>query len=221
MSGIDDVQQAALAARRRWNVEEIQGKRLDFSRNLNLLDWDIPNRTKLVRLIVVPKNERIQDDAERANAFATNMHATRADVFIVFENEEWDAWSWVGTKEGLVPHHDAHLKHPETVVVVMVIDREQVQWECQTHEFEVATIATAGAIDLLKLTNEGTVAPPPSPFRPLAGIRGGPGRPVVSGPSILRANQCNQLYKVSFNVWLDGPDEEPTKVDPDIYCDWS
>jgi hypothetical protein len=209
-----------LAERQSRNVRELQGKRLDFSRNLNLLDWDIPNRTKLVRLIVVPKDEgKICHDPVTANEFARARNATRADVFVVYHHDKWDAWSWVGTKEGLMPHHEAHLKHPETVVVLMVIDREQVQWECETHDFRIANIVKSDPIGLLKYTNEGVVAAPDSPFP--EEISKSIGRRVTSGLPTLDANQCNQLYKVSFDVWLDGRENGPTRIDPDIYCDWS
>lgn len=222
MSNNHDLQDdPRLAARQSRNVRELQGKRLDFSRNLNLLDWDIPNRTKLVRLIVVPKEmaTEICSDPVVANNFARTRNATRADVFIVHDGKQWDAWSWVGTTEGLMPHHEAHLKHPETVVVLMVIDREQVQWECETHEFRIKSIGRRGPIGLLKYTNEGVIAAPAFPFaRAILKQRG---QRVVSGLPTLDADQCNQLYKVSFEVWLDGPKREPTLIDPDIYCDWN
>lgn len=190
--------------------------RSSYSRIENQKDWDVPNRTKVVRLIVVPKGMALNGKSAIGD-FARQHHATRVDVFIVYNTaaKEWQPYSWLG-KQGLVSHDKAHQMHPETVVILMVADREQLQWECSV-PFRIRNIRRAKPIPTFVENKES----PAMPFRAdLIGAHGGPGRPVVSGLPTLTEEQCDQLYKASFELWIPG-EPKLTTIDPDIYCDWN
>jgi hypothetical protein len=192
---------------------DIRQHHIDEGREKNKATRHVPNRTKVVRLIVVPPGVN-PENADEVSRFAAEHHATRADVFCVKTKAgKWQPMSWLGGE--LVDHETAHDAHPEVVLVLMVIDREQVQWECD-YDFCVTQIVAA---ENDHFPNRG--ASPGMPFRQtLINEKGGRGRPVVSGPPEWSDahNDYDRLYKASFRINI--PWEGLVDIDPDMYCDW-
>jgi hypothetical protein len=175
---------------------------------------DVPNRTKVVRLFVVPG--RIDpDNATQVSAYARGRHATRQDVFCVKNPKgTWVPMSWLGGK--LEEHHAAADKNPEVVVVLSATDREQIQWECDV-DFWVSGIRTGAHQDFPKDGN-----PPATPFRKdLPSQMGAPGKPVISGPIDWSPTHkpFDQLYKFTFTLVIPG-ERDNVQIDPDVFCDW-
>jgi hypothetical protein len=183
---------------------------------------DVPNRTKVVRLIVVPESV----DPMNANAvrvFAMAQSAAKADVFIVKDKATgaWHPRSWLGN--ALVDHDVAVRTDRESVVVAMIWDREQIQWESSV-EFGITRIEKKADIKETDLINRG-----PSPDDPFEGrVRsqvGRAGQPIRSGPPTLNGAGANfnsdrsydQLYKITFRMVIEGREYI---IDPDVYCDW-
>ena len=192
-----------------------RGAAIFEGREKNAKDPDVPNRTKVVRLIVVP-DELKPADKDAIRAFAQGHHAARVDVFVVKQETktgvQWVPMSWLG--EALEDHHDAAALHGESVLVLMVEDREQVQWESNM-PFKITKIAAKDS-DLFPSTAKKREMPFSDD---VIGQLGGPGRPVISGPPKFDRALYDQLYKVSFS--MDLPGSGWTDVDPDIYCDWN
>lgn len=175
---------------------------------------EVPNRTKVVRLIIVPETVNSKD-AAAVNRLVAAEGAARTDVFIVKdETKGWHPMSLLGDQ--LVDHDEAVKKDRdrETTVFAMVTEREQIQWESSV-EFWLSSIRQKHDVPGFNSTK----GAPADPFdgRPLKG-RGGPGKPIRSGAATLNGGrQYDQLYKVSFVMMIGGRE---VKIDPDIYCDW-
>lgn len=188
---------------------------LHIARNLNLKAPHVANRTKVVRLIVCPPGFAWKDRAV-VRDLASRRFATRADVFIVNDGRKWVPMSWNGG--ALIDHRLAHKAHPESIVLVMVADREQIQWESDV-PFRIRTIKPRKRGWHHGYFSKGVMKH--HPFRSdLIGAAGGPCRPVVTGPATLNESLYDQMFKVSFDMLLPG--ENVWKiVDPDIHCDWN
>jgi hypothetical protein len=175
---------------------------------------DVPNRTKVVRLIIVPATVD-PANAAAVRQFAAAQGAAKADVFIVKDKAKntWHPMSWLGNE--LVDHDVAIRRDRESTVFAMVAAREQIQWESSV-EFSVVSIQKKKeSIGLFPAMGDG----PDDPFdrRPKE-AKGGPGRPIRSGPPTLRGGKAyDQLYKATFALTLEGKE---VIIDPDIYCDW-
>ena len=123
--------------------------------------------------------------------------------------------SWLG--DALVEHDEAVRTDRESTVFAMVAEREQIQWESNV-DFRVASIGKHEGVPQTGLTNgpEG----PDNPFEWLPkDNRGGPGRPIRSGPPKLTGTDYNQLYKATFEFWIPG-EANVVVIDPDVYCDF-
>lgn len=176
---------------------------------------DIPNRTKVVRLIVLPTDINA-NNVEAVRTFATAQGAAKADVFIVKNSKgEWHPMSWLG--DALVDHETAVRRDRESTVFTMVTAREQVQWESSV-DFRVVSIAKKASIKETSLINRGDGPDDAFDRRP-KDAKGGPGRPIRSGPPTLRDGKMyDQLYKATFAMMLEGKE---VIIDPDMYCDYS
>ena len=143
------------------------------------LNPDVPNRTKVVRLIVVPSHINATDTAS-VSAFARAQGAAKTDAFIVKDpaSGHWHPMTWLG--HALVDHEVATRTDRDCTVSVNIPEREQVQWESNV-EFRVASIERKDSVHEIGLING-----PAGPENPFAWIpsdgRGGPGRTVRSGP---------------------------------------
>lgn len=181
---------------------------------------DVPNRTKVVRLIVVP-NDVDPDDANRVTPFARGQNAAKTDVFIVRDKDRvgWHPRSWLGTGP-LIDHAQAVRQDVETVLLIWILQREQIQWESDV-EFKIASIQKKSEKDAKDagLINNGDA--PDNPFEGLQDLieKGQkPARLIRSGPPSLNdRREYNQLYKVRFAMTIDGMERE---IDPDVYCEW-
>lgn len=186
------------------------------ARDLNATSVDVPNRTRVVRLFVVPGKIRPADEAQVV-AYARARHATRQDVFCVKDRTsgKWEPMSWLG--KALVDHKTAAQQHPETVVVIMVEDRDQLQWECDVDFWVSGIVAVKGTPEF---PNHG--AAPATPFRDLKGEMGAPGKPILSGPAKWSNTEWDydQLYKFTFTLSIPG-EADDVIIDPDVFCDWS
>jgi hypothetical protein len=195
--------------------DQSRAEAISKARKINLQRPAIPNRTKVVRLFVVPKDLKC-DDAERVRKFATERNATRADVFVVRENNGGlSPMSWLG--DGLLAHQTAHGDHAETVVVLIGIDREQIEWQCDVR-FRLTKIEKQET-DVHSFT--GTADTPDDPFmRDPVNSEGDPCRPIRSGPTKVLPGErpWDQLYKAHFSLEVDG---KWLPLDPDFYCDWT
>lgn len=171
---------------------------------------DLPNRTKVVRLIVVPSTVDPTDVAA-VQAFARSEGAAKTDAFIVRERgtDNWRPMSWRG--EALIESEDALRSDRECTVILMNTEREQIQWESNA-EFWIQSITKREGVPETRLTNG--PAGPDDPFEWLPkGVRGGPGRPIRSGPARVQFPEYRQLYKVTFGMILDGRE---VMIDPDL-----
>lgn len=174
---------------------------------------DVPNRTKVVRLIVVPPHIDPSDTAS-VRQFASAQGAAKTDAFIVKEkgSGHWHPMTWLG--HALVDHEVATRTDRDCTVHVSIPEREQIQWESNV-EFRVASIERKDSIPEIGLING--PAGPGNPFSASIGdVRGGPGRPIRSGPpSVAEVGEYTQLYKMTFGMMLDGKEEI---IDPDVVC---
>jgi len=107
-------------------------------------DLSILNCTKVVRLFLLdPANGRTED------FIRANENATRADIFV-----DRTKLTLEGAKPGselmassigasaVVPHHEAHLQHKGSIVVLKRVDGDQVEWQCDV-PFKVLRITKA------------------------------------------------------------------------------
>lgn len=174
---------------------------------------DVPNRTKVVRLIVVPPHIDATDAAS-VREFARAQGAAKTDAFIVKDRASghWHPMTWLG--DALVDHEVATRTDRDCTILVKIPEREQVQWESNV-EFRVASIERKDSIPEIGLVNG--PAGPENPFSWAPGdARGGPGRPVRSGPpSVAEVAEYTQLYKMTFGMLLDGKE---VIIDPDLVC---
>lgn len=174
---------------------------------------EFANRTKVVRLIVVP-SDFDPTDLTGVRKFASEQGAAKTDAFIVKDRVtgHWHPMTWLG--DALVDHEEATHTDPDCTVVVKIPEREQIQWESNV-EFRVALIERKDSIPEIGLING-----PQGPANPFKWVssngHGGPGRPVRSGPpSVDDVAGYNQLYKMNFGMMLDGKEE---MIDPDLIC---
>ena len=174
---------------------------------------ELANRTKVVRLIVVP-SDLDTTNLTAVRDFARAQGAAKTDAFIVKNpaNGHWHPMTWLG--DALVDHEEATRTDPDCTVQVKIPEREQIQWESNV-EFRVASIERKDSIPQIGLING-----PSGPGNPFTWVsnngRGGPGRPVRSGPpSVSEVAAYNQLYKMTFGMMLDGKEEI---IDPDLIC---
>ena len=174
---------------------------------------DVPNRTKVVRLIVVPTDLDLNKVAA-VRAFARAQGAAKSDAFIVKDPDSghWHPMSWLG--DGLVDHEEATRSDRDCTTTVNIREREQIQWESNV-EFRIASIERKDSIPEVGIVN-GPIGPE-NPFTwTAAETRGGPGRPVRSGPpSVGKVPEYNQLYKMTFGMMLEGHE---VIIDPDLIC---
>lgn len=179
---------------------------------------DLPNRTKVVRLIIVPDSVNPTDVNAVAQLVAAEG-AAKTDVFIVRDKAQ--GWHPRSLLNGLLVDHDVATRSDRQVTVfVMVEQREQIQWESSV-PFRITSIVQKDSVPERDLNNTNSKEAPPNPFGdgPLK-ASGSPGRSIRSGPPALRdlaGNQYDQLYKVSFVLTIEG---QPVAIDPDVYCDW-
>lgn len=166
----------------------------------------VPNRTKVVRLIVVP--DAIANKPAAVRQLAEEEGASKSDVFIVGTEPK----SYLGGQ--LVEHEKAIYLDDSTVVFVMVEELEQVQWESNV-EFEITDINKKQAMTQRFDENEDA---PKNPFALEIPTKTGPHSLFRSGVAHLKnhASGKGQLYKVSFRITIDG---KPHNIDPDVYCD--
>ena len=185
---------------------------IEEGRRQNLVRPAVPNRTKVVRLFVVPPGK---DPAE----IIRTKSPTRADVFVVTGDDgNLKPMSWLG--DGLVEHDRAHDQHVESVVVLMGIDREQIEWQCDV-PFAVSRIQRIDESEHGFPKGSG----PEQPFEvDPTGRTGDRCEPIRSGPTKVRPDGAagpavpwNQLYKAHFVLWIGG---QLKPLDPDFYCDW-
>lgn len=192
---------------------------LEQMRKINAQDPDVPNRTKVVRLIVWPDKVDWRDP-KAARDYAMSRHATRGDIFVVHRPNpktgvlEWAPMSWLG--QALVEHDDGHARHRETVPILMIQDREQLQWECDV-PFRISNIVHIASHHSFQSIGQGTE----QPFRKSLVLQevGGPGKPIISGPPEMQVYRHNRLFKLSFDLELHGSGGWTT-IDPDLHCDW-
>lgn len=179
---------------------------------------DAANRTKVVRLIIVPDHVD-PADANAVGQLAAAQGAAKTDVFIVRDKAEgvWHPRSWLGRGQ-LIDHAQAVRQERETVLLIWILQREQIQWESDV-EFSIASIQKRNAQDAKDagLINDGEA--PDNPFAGrLTAKNGEPARVIRSGPPSLNGGRAyNQLYKVTFAMTIDGMKRE---IDPDVYCEW-
>lgn len=174
---------------------------------------DVPNRTKVIRIIVVP-SEINAADASAVQEFARSQGAAKTDTFIVKEaaTGEWHPMSWLGG--ALVDHEEATRTDRDCTPTVVVNELEQVQWESD-HEFWIESISRKDSIAETRLING--PAGPDNPFPGLAfRARGGRGKPIRSGTAA-QEKQYKQLYKSTYGIVLEGRE---VIIDPDVYCEW-
>lgn len=180
---------------------------------------NLPNRTKVVRLIIVPDSVNPADVNAVAQLVAAEG-AAKTDVFIVRDKAQgWHPRSLLNGQ--LVDHDVATRRDRQVTVFVMVSEREQIQWESSV-PFTISSIAQKDSVPEQTLNNTSQKEAHPNPFGdgPLK-ASGAPGRPIRSGPPALRnlaGNEYDQLYKVSFVLIIDG---QKVPIDPDVYCDWN
>jgi hypothetical protein len=173
---------------------------------------DVPTRTKVVRLIVMPPHIA-PDDAGAVRAFASAQGAAKTDAFIVKNaSGHWHPMTWLG--DALVDHEEATRSDRDCTITVRIPEREQVQWESNV-EFRIASIERKDSIPEIGVING--PAGPDNPFTwSPRDSRGGPGRPVRSGPpSVEQVPEYTQLYKMTFGMMLEG---EEVIIDPDLVC---
>ena len=179
---------------------------------------NLPNRTKVVRLIIVPDAVN-PADANAVAQLVAREGAAKTDVFIVRDKATgWHPRSLLNGQ--LVDHDVATRSDREVTVFVMVEQREQIQWESSV-PFRISSIVQKDSVSETDLINSNPKeAPAPSPFGDgLLKASGAPGSPIRSGPASLNGGrQYNQLYKVSFVLTIDG---QQVAIDPDVYCDWN
>jgi hypothetical protein len=188
------------------------GTRFTRADALNVKHPNVPNRTKVVRMIVCPGGFK-PDSREQVTQLANARHAARVDAFIVFHKDKWQPMYWDGG--ALEPHHDALINNPESVCLLFVEAREQLQWECDV-PFRIIEITPVSKPETGFVSN-GTLKQ--HPFRQdLINEEGGPGRPLISGPPALEPKGYDQLLKLTFELMLDG---KWVVIDPDVHCDWN
>lgn len=182
-----------------------------------ILFTSLPNRTKVVRLIIVPDNVN-PSDADAVARLVAAEGAARTDVFIVRDKEH--GWHPRSLLNGLVVDHDQATRgEREVTVFVMVTQREQIQWESSV-PFRIASIVQKDSIEKVGLINSNPKLAPANPFGdgPLK-ASGTPGHPIRSGPAVMEPYKpYDQLYKVSFVLTING---QQVAIDPDVYCDWN
>jgi hypothetical protein len=194
-------------------IPKAAGTRFSRAANLNKKYPDVPNRTKVVRLIVCPR-EFDRNDRAQVATLATARHASRADAFIVFDDKtnHWLPMYWDGGE--LTLHGSAIIDSPESVCLLMVEDREQLQWECDV-PFRITAIEPVSKPG----TGFASSGIKEHPFRKnLINQQGGPCRPVISGPPTLANGPYDQLLKLSFELMLE---QKWVTIDPDVHCDWN
>lgn len=184
----------------------------------------IPNRTKVVRLIVVPTG--VEKDLEALRRIVISQSAAKTDAFIVAGEPmslvddapdlKGKAIS-LGNGSALLNHHDATRRDSQTIVFIVGRENEQVQWESSV-EFEITRIVKVN--ETVRSGGHPAFVPnPKAPAEPfggrVVGARGGPGKPIRSGLADARA--VDQLYKLTFTMVIDG---RKVVVDPDIFCDF-
>lgn len=172
---------------------------------------DVPNRTKAVRLIVVP--DGVNDGGSKLQSFVESERAAKNDIFIVGNKP----MSYVGGK--LIEHWDAVTQNSEALPFIDVPGREQLQWQ-STVEFEITRIEKAGrTLRTMRRAKEWPIADdpaaPPNPFGALkSGARGGPGKPIRSGLANIPISGNGQVYGVSLAVTVNGQRHE---ISPAVY----
>jgi hypothetical protein len=172
----------------------------------------LPNRTKVVRLIVLPDGFDRSNRAEIGRVVQQES-ATTSDVFIIGTEV------YTHLEGALVEHATAGKQSRDAAVFLMVLEREQLQWESNV-DFVLADIRREFNPIFDSQPFQG--APPENPFRlvnPKAGTDGGgPGRPLRSGVVDLGDNSSafGQLYKLSFLMTVNG---QRRPIDPDAWCD--
>ena len=174
---------------------------------------DLPTRTKVIRLIVVPTDVN-PADASAVRELARSHGAAKTDTFIVKEagTGEWHPMSWRGA--ALVDHEEATRTDRECTPSVFVDEREQIQWESD-HEFWIESIGRKESIPEVGLING--PGGPDNPFPALTlRTRGGSGKSIRSGSAAME-KRYRQLYKLTFGMVLEGRE---VIIDPDVYCEW-
>lgn len=213
----------------------------------NLARPDVPNRTKVVRIFVLPDCVDPARDIDLLNKIAAHRGASRADIFVKDgDSDVLQPWSWLGDR--MVDHQSAHGPggHVETTVVLMGLDREQLEWQCDV-PFVLSAIEKNTANDDHSREFPLLGDAPEYPFmREVRGLRGDRCNPIRSGstialpdamdlpkqlgapqtfvevsaqhPRLRKAAGWNALYKAHFLLELNG---KWKRLDPDFYCDWT
>jgi hypothetical protein len=188
-------------------------------RKVNLRHPEVPNRTKVVRLFVVPSCLNPESSREVAE-YVRGKNPTREDVFVVTKRGRLRPTTWHGSK--LLDHAKAHGLHIDTAVVLKGIDREQIEWQCDVPfritKIEKVTRHIHGFHSFPSVADN-----PPNPFASdLRKLAGSPCVAIRSGPTaVIRRRgtliEWKQLYKAHFALYINGVWKP---LDPDVYCEW-